>query len=548
MIDRAKSIPLWGQLAILSPLFLLSACWTRPPLERLTRSVPPLPQDPAVQVYFNHNPAAEYREPYRDFRRQGDNLEQVIVEAIASAQTQIDLAVQEFRLPEIARALVERHRAGVRVRVIIENTYNRPWSDLSAAEVAGLDERDRGRYEEFRQLVDRDDDGTLSPEEIATGDALVILRDAGIEVLDNTADGSKGSGLMHHKFVVVDGRTTIATSANFTTSGIHGDFADPSSRGNPNNLLKIDSPELAAAFAEEFELMWGDGPGGQSDSRFGINKPWRDDRTFQVGETTISVHFAPSSSRVPWEESVNGTIGATLGNADRAIDLALFVFSVQELADILETRHRAGVLVRLLVDPSFAYRSYSESLDLLGVALPDDRCRVEAFNRPWSEAIATVGVPQLAPGDRLHHKFALIDNTTAIAGSHNWSVSANTQNDETLLVLTNPTVAAHFQREFDRLYDNALLGLSPKQQERIEAAIARCGADSQAAAPTVAPQINVNLATAAELETLPGIGPTLAARIVAARREGPFTSLSDLDRVPGIGPKMLERLGDRVTF
>ncbi|HEY9875741.1 MAG TPA: hypothetical protein V6D12_20085 [Candidatus Obscuribacterales bacterium] len=88
----------------------------------------PLPQDPLVQVYFNHSEASDYLSPIRKQRRAGDNLEKQIVEAIASAQKTVDIAVQELKLPGVASALVERQQAGVRVRVILENTYSRPWS------------------------------------------------------------------------------------------------------------------------------------------------------------------------------------------------------------------------------------------------------------------------------------------------------------------------------------------------------------------------------------------------------------------------------------
>jgi phosphatidylserine/phosphatidylglycerophosphate/cardiolipin synthase-like enzyme len=57
------------------------------------------------------------------------------------------------------------------------------------------------------------------------------------------------------------------------------------------------------------------------------------------------------------------------------------------------------------------------------------------------------GVPALAPGDKLHHKFGLIDDKIVITGSHNWSKAANHQNDEALVIIDNPTVAAHFDRE-----------------------------------------------------------------------------------------------------
>lgn len=55
--------------------------------------------------------------------------------------------------------------------------------------------------------------------------------------------------------------------------------------------------------------------------------------------------------------------------------------------------------------------------------------------------------------------------------------------------------------------------------------------------------LEVDRATAADFERLPGIGPSLAARIVADRQlHGAFRTPDGLDRVPGIGPKILERI------
>lgn len=64
-----------------------------------------------------------------------------------------------------------------------------------------------------------------------------------------------------------------------------------------------------------------------------------------------------------------------------------------------------------------------------------------------------------------------------------------------------------------------------------------------------APQlVDLNRASAAELEQLPGIGPTTAAAIVAHRAEvGPFTTVDDLADVAGIGPAKLAALRDLVT-
>jgi competence protein ComEA len=61
------------------------------------------------------------------------------------------------------------------------------------------------------------------------------------------------------------------------------------------------------------------------------------------------------------------------------------------------------------------------------------------------------------------------------------------------------------------------------------------------------PPLDVNAADEAELQRLPGVGPTLARRIVEARGNGPFKSPDDLRRVKGIGPKTLDSLRPYIT-
>jgi competence protein ComEA len=61
--------------------------------------------------------------------------------------------------------------------------------------------------------------------------------------------------------------------------------------------------------------------------------------------------------------------------------------------------------------------------------------------------------------------------------------------------------------------------------------------------------IDLDVATAEQIETLRGIGPAMAKRIVADRDSlGPFGSLKELERVRGIGPKLAAKLDSSVTF
>jgi competence ComEA-like helix-hairpin-helix protein len=76
-------------------------------------------------------------------------------------------------------------------------------------------------------------------------------------------------------------------------------------------------------------------------------------------------------------------------------------------------------------------------------------------------------------------------------------------------------------------------GAAPRQQNRDAAGV----------------PLDPNLASAAELEALPGIGPALARRIVEDRAaNGPFRTPDDLLRVRGIGPRLLDRIRPNLRF
>lgn len=104
---------------------------------------------------------------------------------------------------------------------------------------------------------------------------------------------------------------------------------------------------------------------------------------------------------------------------------------------------------------------------------------------------------------------------------------------------------------------DSVSGIGPATLARIAPSITlpasapTSAAASSAAVPqpaaTGATVVDVNRASAAELDALPGIGPVLAARIVERRTSaGPFRTADDLLAVPGIGPRTLERIRAQV--
>lgn len=421
----------------------------------------------SVRSYFNHNTSSSYTDPYRNISRSGDNLEAVIVNEINQARRSVFVAVQEFRLPKIAEALVAKKRAGIDVRVILENSYN---FDLSSSSTRsrggdGDNDHDANRLRDLRAFVDMNGNGRIEKYEQEQRDAVYMLKRGGVKVIDDSFDHKKiGSGLMHHKFVVIDDSTVLVSSANFTMSCVHGDMLVRSSRGNPNSLVVIKSRELGDIFAEEFTQMWGNGNYGN----FGQSKTYRGPRTVSVRGQKITVQFSPTSSRMGWANSVNGLIGKTLGSAQRSINGALFVFSEQQLSNILEDRNNRGVRMGFIIESKFAYREYSELLDMMGLEIFSTNCKPQANNNPWRKPIAEGGHWGGDNGDVLHHKFAVVDNSAVIMGSQNWSQAANASNDETLLVIESRTISDAYTKEYNRIKRIAEIGVPYYLRRQIE--------------------------------------------------------------------------------
>ncbi len=79
--------------------------------------------------------------------------------------------------------------------------------------------------------------------------------------------------------------------------------------------------------------------------------------------------------------------------------------------------------------------------------------------------------------------------------------------------------------------------------------LANAAPTQAATAKSVAAPINVNAASAKELQTLPGIGQVTAQRIIDYRTaKGPFAAVEDLLKVKGIGKNSLQKISDRIVL
>ncbi len=337
-------------------------------------------------------------------------------------------------------------------------------SDYTAAEIAKMSRHDKAAFAELKRYP---------------ADALAWLRESGIEIKDDTSDGAtKGSGLMHHKFVVVDEKTTLISSGNLTTSDLNGDFSSLESRGNANNMVVItNNTEVAQAFTDEFNYMW--------QGIFKSRKPYRPPLTTPVGSGTITINFSPAKKKQAIEMTSNGVISFYLQQTYTSAHIALFVYSAQTISDTLgEVRERGVADIKVLVDPDFYKQAYSKTYDALGVCPTSGKRKSKIQVNPWRNPITTVGFPVAAVGDRgVHSKMAIVDGRLTIAGSHNWSNAGNYSNDETLIAIDNPTVAAHYEREFSRLYKTAILGKASLPNAR------DCGSDLTPTLPTPSTEV-----------------------------------------------------------
>ncbi|MBM3151365.1 MAG: phospholipase [Chloroflexi bacterium] len=234
---------------------------------------------------------------------------------------------------------------------------------------------------------------------------FAMLQVAGIEVRDDAR-----TALMHNKFWIFDGYITWTGSTNVTENGIFK---------QDNNTIVIRSSEVAAMYEREFQEMWE----GQS----GITSPSTADlQHTTIDGTPVQVLFSP-------EDGVVNFVIERVGQAQGFIRFMAFSFTDYPLAAAMLARAEAGVDVSGVFERVGSDTEHAElrTLHCGGVPVRQD------------------GNPSF-----LHHKVIIVDDTV-ITGSLNYSSNADENNDENVIIITNPSIAMLYLREFERVWSQA---------------------------------------------------------------------------------------------
>ena len=231
------------------------------------------------------------------------------------------------------------------------------------------------------------------------------LKAAGIPIL-----GDRREGLMHNKFVVIDRSQVWTGSMNFTTSDGYL---------NDNNLIQVRSVDLAEDYTIEFDEMF-------KDDMFGTDILSRTPHPELVVEgVPLEVYFSP-------DDGVAGHLVDLIRSAEQSIYFMAFSFTSDVLANTILERAKNGVIVAGVMEESQVESNSGTDYDRFRQAGLDIRLDGNPRN--------------------MHHKVILIDDKIVVTGSYNFSNSAETINDENVLVIYDPRIADQFMGEFERVF------------------------------------------------------------------------------------------------
>ncbi len=217
----------------------------------------------------------------------------------------------------------------------------------------------------------------------------------------------KRSVFMHNKFVVVDNQCVWTGSFNITENAAYR---------NNENAAYICDPKLAKNYSTEFNEMFNGhfGPKSSSDTPYPV---------LTINGFQIENYFAP-------EDGVMDKVIAAVNMAKTSIHFLAFSLTDKNLADAMLARQNSGASISGVFETRSASADSSECANLLkkGADIHID------------------GNP-----DTMHEKVIIIDSSTVIFGSFNYSAQANEDNDENLLIVHSPQIALMFEKEFQKI-------------------------------------------------------------------------------------------------
>ena len=232
---------------------------------------------------------------------------------------------------------------------------------------------------------------------------------AGIEIVPD-----QNEALMHNKFFVIDGSEVWTGSMNFTVNGAYRHL---------NNLIRIRSGLLAENYEAEFEEMFTDRLFGE-DVLFNTPHP-----TLTLEGIRVETFFSPDDDALDRVQDL-------IWSANQSIDFLYYSFTDDETADAIIARALDGVAVRGVLD---AYQNQAG----LGSEYENFRgANLEVYLDNYPE--------------KLHHKVIILDGEILVTGSANLTYSADVRNDENILIVHSPDLAALYIEEFNWIFQQAV--------------------------------------------------------------------------------------------
>jgi len=260
------------------------------------------------------------------------------------------------------------------------------------------------------------------------------LQNAGITVIDNSYGQHASTGIQHNKFMVFDAADGDPLN-DIVWTGSTNLIDQPSDNGihAKDNVIILRDQALARAYTLEFNEMWGsDGMSPDpAHSFFGEYKTNNTPHWFNVGGTPVEIYFSHG-------DNVSQKLVDALATAEDAVYFCIYVYTRNELGYAMRDALQRGATVRGVFDTQGD--QFSEWVTLQDVG---------------ADIHVTDG------GGILHHKYMVIDGESpdsdpmVVAGSYNWSNSAEDTNNENTLILHSALLANQFVQEFASRYHQA---------------------------------------------------------------------------------------------